>query len=373
MAQPAMTAETLALIAETEEKHEGELPPAFLPLTISRGRTPDGAIVPRCFIAQTTLMQRTLSGITGTRNSAYIDLQRQIRKLGFEPMWTSFTDETAVDDIPANESEEETIPAVETITPADEPEEEIEEPGEHEDPVYGLVSTPPVLDKGGWLTPVSDPLAYKLCYLAAWELVTGFSVYQFRDLSKDGANLRASVAAVMMSGDAGAKAGVIAKAVNPWALGTNGETEMPWVRVLKGTPDPTTRPFKAGMGEARETNYLNLSGNPVHPERYESAREWRQKRAARNFVGTKGTNNSVAARDSRNEKRAQAHAAGQAAKQNAINAGLDEETQDAHYKWAYAATFRFLGEIHTTFESQLAELGVTEADILETVEQMRNK
>lgn len=360
---------SLALIADTEPEPTRELVSVQLSLTMARGQTPDGTPMPRCFIASTEISGRTINATQGKKSAAFNALQKQLQRMGVEPMWVAFTDLT-VTTAPADETEEEPVPTVEPAFPGDEPP-VLDESGEHEDPAFGLVAVPPVLDKGGWLTPLSDPLAWKRCYLAAWELVTGFSVFNFRDLSREGANMRVAVAAVMMSGDAGARVGVPARAVNPWAQGTNGERDMPWVRVLQGTPDPTTKPYRAGAGDRRDAYLTNLSGLPVNPERHESARQWRERRSARSFVGIRGSANTVAAKDARNEKRAQAHAAGLAAKEAAYSAGHDDDIAEAHYKWAYCAVLRFLGEIHAEFERQLANAGVTEGQILETVSQMK--
>jgi hypothetical protein len=182
-------------------------------------------------------------------------------------------------------------------------------------------------------------------------------------------NVRASIAAVMMSGDAGESIGVPAKAVNPWALGTSGEREMLWVRVCRGTPDPTTKPFRSGNGEAREAYLTTLSGLPAFPEKAENVRAWREKRASRSFMGTRNAT-TVGARDARDEKRALAHTAGKAAKTNAIAAGMGEHAE-THYKWAYCAQLRLLGEIHAEYERQLFDANVTEEDILSVMSQMK--
>jgi hypothetical protein len=286
-------------------------------------------------------------------------------------MWSSFTDQTGFE-TPDDEPEITQAPVEEPDADELESAELADEPGEHEDPIHGLVTVQPELDKSGWLTPMSDTLAYKRVYLAAWELATGFSVFHFHDLTREARDIRASVAALMMSGDAGAKVGIIAKAVNPWAQGTNGETEMPWIRTMAKTPDPTTKPYKAGMGSAREAMYMNLSGLPVNPYRNETVRSMRERREARAYVGTRGRG-TVGAENERSLKRDQAHTAGMAAKEAAINAGYDRDTQSAHYKWAYCATLRFLGEVHEVYEQQLALLDITREDILKTVEDMKKQ
>jgi hypothetical protein len=275
--------------------------------------------------------------------------------------------------MPDDEPEEDAVPVVELVYPAESLEEPADETdvGEHEDPAFGLVIDVPKLDKTGWLTPLSDPLAYKRVYLAAWKLAYGLSVYNIADLTAESTDTRAAVAAVMMSGDAGESIGVPARAVNPWKLGTNGHQEMLWVRVCKGTPDPTTKPFRSGSGVAREAYLTTLSGLPAFPEKADAARVWREKRAARSFVGTKNAT-TVGARDARDEKRAAAHAAGKTAKTAAL-ANNQSEYAEIHYKWAYCAQMRLLGEIHSEYERQLAEDNVYEADILAVVEQMRSK
>jgi hypothetical protein len=282
-------------------------------------------------------------------------------------MWNALRDETG--DAPAEEQEP---PAVEPVyvaprvVPGLEPETlqtpavELDEPGEHEAPEHGLVNSIPVLDKSGWLTPLSDPLAYRRVYLAAWTMATGLSAYAHDKSLVANRDIQAAVAAVMMSGDAGASVGIPAMAVNPWALGTNGEKEMLWVRVTYKTPDPTTAPFRAGMGVAREAHLKNLSGLPAFPEK---AQAWLERREARNYIGTKGAN-TVGEKKAREIKRGQAHAAGQAAKTIAYEQGEDEATADLHYRWVYCATLRGLGEIHTVYEAQLAEVGVSEEMII---------
>lgn len=373
MSKPNMSAITLALIEETEQEALSSIPltQAFLELTLSRATDQAGQPIPHRFICSTELNGRIISAVAGKRMPAHNSLQKQIRMLGFEPMWTAVRDMTIVDGGPDEEPEEQVVQAEESEieeTPVEEP----EEAGEHEDPVYGLVVDVPVLDKWGWLTPLSDPLAYKRVYLAAWKLALGLSVYNIADLTAESRDVRASIAAVMMSGDAGESVGIPAKAVNPWALGTNGQQEMCWVRVLKGTPDPTTKPFRAGSGEAREAYLTTLSGLAAFPEKADAAREWREKRAARSFVGTRNAT-TVGAKNIRNDKRSQAHAAGSASKTKALESGLGIETAELHYKWIYCATMRVLGEIHSEFERQLAAADVTEEQIIAVVEQMKGQ
>jgi hypothetical protein len=368
LAATLLTPETQALIAETEAEPK-ELRSANIPLTVTRAFDLTGQVIPRRFICSTELFGRTITAAAGTKMAAHKSLQQQIRMLGYEPMWNAVRDFTVLEDSPDDEPED--VPAtVEPVYESTTPTAEPEQPGEHEDQQYHLVVQIPTLDKSGWLTPLSDPLAYKQVYLAAWKLATGFSVYSIADLTAEAWDVRASVAAVMMSGDAGESVGIPAKAVNPWALGTNGEREMCWVRVLRGTPDPTTKPFRAGNGEAREAYLTTLSGTPAFPEKYESAREWREKRAARRFIGTKGAS-TVAAKDAREARRAQAHVHGSAAKTAAFEAGYDEGIAEIHYKWVYCSTMRILGEIHSEFEHQLADAGIIEEQILETAEQMK--
>jgi len=371
MSHPNMSAATLAIIAETEETPAQELPVIHIPLTLSRVFDLAGQPISNKFTCSTELSGRPINATAGKRITAYNNLQSQIRELGFEPMWNVFRDETAQFECPDDEPEETTAPDVEPVTPVESSEDTAEETdvGEHEDPAYGLVVDVPVLDKYGWLTPLSDPLAYKRVYLAAWKLAYNLSVYQISDLTAESRDARAAVAAVMMDGIAGESIGVPARAVNPWKLGTNGQQEMLWVRVCKGTPDPTTKPFRSGSGEAREAYLTTLSGLPAFPERADAARAWREKRAARSFVGTRNAT-TVGARDAREEKRAAAHVSGKAAKTAAILAGMGEHAE-THYKWAYCAQLRLLGEIHAEYERQLLDAGVEESDILEQVERMR--
>lgn len=364
MAHTQLTAESAALIADTENQLVVELPIAQSILTVSR-ELENGQPV-RKFRASATINGQVVFAVAGKKTTAHTLLVKAVRAIGFEPQWTALHDHTDITDEPKSNVKEQAwpdeLPAAQSETPA-------EEPGEHECPTFGLTVNMPKLDRSGLLTPVSDPTAYIQVYLAAWKMATGFSPYQFKDLSREGANIRASIGALMLSGEAGAEAGIPCKAVNPWALGTNGQQEMCWVRVIPRTPDPTTKPFKAGDGEARETFLNTLSGLPVHPDRQESARASRERRAARFFQGHKGIKGK-AQENALVEKQAQAHKAGQAAKDAAYKAGHGE-LAEIHYKWIYCATLRVLGEIHTVYESQLAEAGVTVDQILVTVNQMR--
>jgi hypothetical protein len=181
-------------------------------------------------------------------------------------------------------------------------------------------------------------------------------------------DVQIAVAAVMMSGDAGASVGIPAKAVNPWALGTNGQQEMLWVRVGHKTPDPTTAPFRAGMGPAREAHLKTLSGLPAFPEK---AQAWMDRREAKQFGGLRGVNKTVGEKAEYAAKRGSAHLAGTAARTAAISQGLDEATAEIHYKWIYAATFRKLGEIHQEYENQLNRDGISEETIIEYSEKMK--
>jgi DUF971 family protein len=340
-----------------------------LTLTVARAFDQAGQPIPRRFIASTELLGRVVSATAGTKYAAHSNLQRQVRMLGFEPMWNAVQDLTVggQDDepeqleLPLSEPEIVSTPAESTDDTAEEP----EPAGEHEDPAFGLTVSVPVLDKFGWLTPLSDPLAYKRVYLAAWKVATGLSVYSISDVTAESRDVRAAVAAVMMSGDAGESIGVPAKAVDPWALGTNGQREMCWVRVAKGTPDPTTKPFRAGNGIAREAYLTNLSGLPVNPDRLEAATQWRERRSARRYAGTKGTATTVGQKDARDVKRGQAHAAGSIAKEIAYRNGADDTSAERDYRWVYCATLRNLGEVHAEYERQLADAGVSEDDILE--------
>ena len=370
--------------AETEETSAKELPPAHLALTVQRAFDQSGQPIPRRFICSTELLGRVITSTAGTQFAAHTGLQRQIRMLGYEPVWTAFNDLTVLVQHPDDEPEQLSLPLEHEdpnlfpfIEPDDEPEhtaegsETAEEPGEHEDPAYGLVVSIPALDKSGWLTPLSDPLAYKLVYLAAWKVATGLSVYAISDVTAESRDVRAAVAAVMMSGDAGESIGVPAKAVDPWALGTNGEREMCWVRVAKGTPDPTTKPFRPGNGVAREAYLMTLSNRPAFPDRAEGMRAWRERKAARRYVGTKGTAPTVGQKDARDVKRGQAHAAGQTAKGIAFANGEDQSIAERDYKWVYCATLRNLGEVHAEYERQLADAGISEQDILEYCEMQK--
>jgi len=172
-----------------------------------------------------------------------------------------------------------------------------------------------------------------------------------------------------MSGQAGAAVGIPACAVDPWALGTNSENEMPWIRVSR-LPDPTTPPFRAGL--ARKAHYKTLSGTAAFPDEADRMVAWRERKAARRFVGTNGTAKTVGQKTDRDVKRGQAHAAGRAAKQIAIQKGADEVTAERDYKWVYCATYRNLGEVHAEYERQLVDAGVTEEMILEYCEDQKS-
>lgn len=372
MAKPAMSDATLALIAETEAEVTNELPSAHLALTVQRATDASGAIIPRRFICSTELLGRSITAAAGTQFAAHTGLQRQIRMLGYEPVWTAFQDLTVLVSHPDDEPEQLSLPLEEPELPAESSDDTAEEPGEHEAPAHGLTVYLPKLDKC-WLTPVSDPDAYKAVYLAAFSVATThMSAYTVdKNLhGPGGRELRKDIAAVMMSGKAGAAIGIPACAVDPWALGTDGAREMPWIRV-NHLPDPTVPPFRAGLGNAREAHYKTLSGTAAFPEKAERATAWRERRNARRYVGTKGTATTVGQRDERDVKRGQAHAAGQAAKGIAFQNGADQATAERDYKWVYCATLRNLGEVHAEYERQLADAGVSEADILEYCEMQK--
>jgi len=365
MSKANMSAESIALIASTEEPVTQELPQVFLELTIERTRDFNGNVISHSFTASTEHMGRSFEYSAGSKIAAHKKLVAQLNKLGIDPRWT------AVRYNPADEPEAITAPASESEAQADEPEDVVlpaDEPGEHESE-FSLVVALPVLDKSGLLTPLSDPEAYKRVYLAAWKLATGFSAYHFSDVSSDAMDIRSSITAVMMNGDAGESIGIPAKAVGPWMLGTNGEQEMAYVRALK-LPDPTTKPFHAGMGLAREAHLMTLSGRPVHEDKYEAARLRRERKTAGSYVGTRGLS-TVGAKKVREDKRALAHAQGQAARTAAIKAGHGEAIAEIHYRWIYCATLRVVNEIHAEYERQLLDAGITEEQILSATEQMR--
>jgi len=359
----ALSPETLALIADTEAEVTKELTSAHLALTVQRATDASGVVIPRRFICSTELLGRNVSAVAGTQFAAHNSLQEQVRMLGYEPIWTAFN--TVLESHPDDEPEQLPLPLNELDDAADEPDDAVEEPGEHEAPIHGLTVYLPKLDKS-WLTPVSDPDAYRAVYLAAFAVATThMSAYTVdKNLhGPAGRDLRKDIAAVMMSGEAGAAVGIPACAVDPWALGTNGATEMPWIRAIH-LPDPTTPPFRAGLGESRKAHYKTLSGLPAFPDDAERLVAWRERKAARRFVGTNGTAKTVGQKTEREVKRGQAHAAGKAAKQIAIKNGENETTAERDYKWAYCATYRNLGEVHAEYERQLVDAGVTEADII---------
>jgi hypothetical protein len=345
-----LSSETAALIASTEKP--AKLPSIYLVLTVEREKDSSGKPILHRFICSTDLNGRHIEETAGNPFTAHKNLQKRIHRIGYEPMWSAVHEMTALDDV--EEEPEEVAEEVPTVQDSEIIEETVEEDvgnpvGEHEDPAFGLVVTIPVLDESGWLTPLSDQLSYHRVYLAAWELATGMSVYSFNTLDyQQSGNIRAAVGAVMMSGDAGARVGIPAKAVNPWAPGTDGTQQMSWIRVNK-LPDPTTKPYR-------------------HKE--ENPQAWRERRASRNYVGVRGVS-TVAAKDRRDEKRNQAHAAGQAAKTAAITANHSVEIAEIHYKWVYAATFRALGEIHAEYERQLEATGISIEQIIATSEQMK--
>lgn len=351
-----------------------------LVLTVSRALDQAGQSIQRRFIASTELFGRVISITAGSRYAAHSNLQKQIRLLGLEPMWTAVRDETVLDESQDDETEQLSLPVDEPETEAQDsactnagPDVELpaessdtaNEPGEHEHPLHGLTVYLPKLDKC-WLTPVSDPDAYKAVYLAAYAVATThMSAYTVdKNLhGPGGRELRRDIAAVMMSGKAGAAVGIPACAVDPWADGTDGEQSKPWIRV-NHLPDPTVPPFRAGLGNAREAHYKILSGLAAFPEQAERLVAWRERRAARRYVGTNGIK-TVGQRDEREVKRGQAHMAGRAAKEIAIRNGSDAATAERDYRWVYCATLRNLGEVHAEYERQLADAGVSEADILE--------
>lgn len=350
-----MSAESIALIAETEEKHTQELPQAQCVLVMAN--TSDGQ-----FQASTSVSGHEYVGVGTSKEQAYDFLLDMCERAGFDPQFTALRDES-VTISPAPTSQ-----PVNLLVPATQPD---AQPGEHEDPSFGLVVGIPTMDQG-WVTPMSDPAAYKRMYLAAWEMATGFSVYAFGNLAKQGdvaMNIRSSVTALMESGEAGTRAGVVGKAKGPWAMGVGVRmgvtTDMLWVRTL-GLPDPTTAPFRAGMGAAREAHLKNLSGLPVHPDKVEQS----EAAKARKWGGVRGQNNSAVTKERRAAKQAKAHAAGMAAKEAAQLAGHSESIQQVHYMWIYCATMRAQGEVHMEYERQLTAAGITKEQLNSVVEQL---
>jgi len=372
--KPAMTDATLALIAETEETPAKELPAIHTALTVVRAVDSNGTTIPRRFTCSADVLGQLVTHTAGTKFAAHSGLQRQVRLLGYEPMWNAVRDFTDPADEPA--------PAVEPVFVAPReipnmpegqslhtPAIELDEPGEHEGPEHGLTHRLPKLDNGR-VTPVSDPDAYKAIYFAAFSLASNGFVSPFTqdkalfDLGEKsgvegrGRTLRRHVAQVMASGEAGASVGIPAVAVDPWAL-VDGQSDARWIRVLH-LPDPTTKGARKGDGERREAFSTNLSGLPDT----DRARMWMERREANRYVGTKGRN-TVGAKAERTAIKLQCHLAAKAAKQIAVDSGEDELTADLQYRWVYAATMRNLGEIHSVFEAQLAEQGVTEQMILD--------
>jgi hypothetical protein len=372
--KPAVTSATLALIAETELVNAQELPSLHTALTVARAVDSAGSIIPRRFTCSADVLGQPVTHTAGTKFAAHSGLQRQVRLLGFEPMWNAVRDFTEAADEPAPVIEPvfvapREIPNMPEGQNLHTPATETDELGEHEAPKHGLVHKLPKLDNGR-VTPVSDPDAYKAIYFAAFTLASNGFVSPFTqdkalfDLGEKsgvegrGRTLRRHVAQVMASGEAGTSVGIPAVAVDPWAL-VNGQADARWIRVLH-LPDPTTKGARKGDGERREAFSTNLSGLPDT----ERARMWLERREANRYVGTKGRN-SVGSKAERTTIRLQCHLAAKAAKEIAVNGGEDELTADLQYRWVYAATMRNLGEIHSVFETQLAEQGVTEQMILD--------
>lgn len=372
--KPNMTAATLALIAETEETPVKELPELHTAITVTRAVDREGLVIPRRFTCSADVLGQTVTHTAGTKFAAHSGLQRQIRLLGFEPMWNAAHDLTEPADEPAPIVEPVFVAAREIPNmPAGEnlhtPAIDTEELGEHEAPEHGLVHKLPKLDCGR-LTPVSDPDCYKAVYFAAFQLASNGFVSPFTqdkslyDLGEKsgvegrGRTLRRHIAQVMASGEAGASVGIPAVAVDPWAL-VDGQSDARWIRVLH-LPDPTTKGARKGDGERREAFSTNLSGLPDT----ERARMWMDRREANRFVGPKGRN-TVGSKAERTAIKLQCHLAAKAAKEIAVASGKDEIAADIDYRWVYAATMRNLGELHTVFEAQLAELGVTEQMIID--------
>jgi len=333
-----------------------------LEITISHPQT-SGLTIKNYTIASTTFNDMLISCKKEIDRDAVQGLTSKLNQQGCNPRWIKLIDQTNPEDIQEFTAEEY----------VEETEETVEEAGEHEHAVFGLVAEIPGLDKSGWLTPISDPLAYKRVFLAAWKLATGFDIYQFTDLTSDSSNIRSSVAAVMMSGIAGESIGVPARAVNPWSLGTNGEQEMLWIRVIPKMPDPTTKPFRAGMGPAREAHMKTLSGLPVHPDSVEASIRMREKKEQRVYAGVRGLK-TVGANEERAKRWGHARAAGEAARSAAFNVGYGFEVAELHYMEIFCATLRYLGDVpYAPFERKLMEAGVDEGRILGVVDQMRSQ
>jgi hypothetical protein len=372
--KPVMTDSTLALIAETEETLVKELAPFAAALTVFRARDLEGNPIPRRFTCTAEGYDlREYSCSAGTQFAAERGLRRQFEMLGWSVVWTAVRDYT--DGEPEVESAEPVfvapreVPNLEPGNNLHTPATETDEPGEHEAPEHGLTHRLPKLDCGR-VTPVSDPDAYRAIYFAAFTLASNgfvspftqdkslFDIGEKSGVEGRGRTLRRHIAQIMASGEAGSSVGIPAVAVDPWAL-VDGQSDARWIRVLH-LPDPTTKAARKGDGERREAFSTNLSGLPDT----DRARMWLERREAHRYVGTKGRN-TVGAKAERTQIRLQCHLAAKAAKQIAVDSGEDELTADLQYRWVYAATMRNLGEIHSVYEAQLAEQGVTEQMILD--------
>ncbi len=377
MAHHALSLETAALIADTEDFVTKEFSSISLVLTVARVKDQAGQPVLRRFTCSCDFRGQTISSTAGNKWAAEKGLRKHLNFLGYEPVWTACQDLTVLDDT----DDEPEVPTVEPVfvsarevpglepgtlqTPAEEPETPADEPL--------LVSVPPKTDRG-WLTPASDPARWLEVYIAAWMLVLRCSPYELNLRSRkpeELSNIRAEISSVMVSGAAGATVGSHCPAVAPWAMGP----DKPWIRMISKCPDPTTKGFKAGMGDGREAHYKTLSGLPAFPEKYEAhqtAREWRLQRAANRFSNAPGPGNGKTSFAVRAHEEAckLAHTSATASEHAALEAGHSEEIAKIHYKWIYCAVMRSRNQPpHTAYEAILAEHGITTEQVKELAKQ----
>jgi hypothetical protein len=145
--------------------------------------------------------------------------------------------------------------------------------------------------------------------------------------------------------------------------------------MISKCPDPTTKGFKAGMGDGREAHYKTLSGLPAFPEKHEehlTAREWRLQRAANRFSNAPGPGNGKTsfAVQAHTEACKLAHASATASEHAALEAGHGERVAKIHYKWIYCAVMRSRNQPpHTAYEAILAEAGITTEQVKELAKQ----
>ena len=92
MSHPALSLETAALIADTEDFFTKEFSSISLALTVARVIDQAGHPVLRRFTCSTDFRGQIISSTAGNKYAAEKGLRKQLNFLGFEPTWTACQD-----------------------------------------------------------------------------------------------------------------------------------------------------------------------------------------------------------------------------------------------------------------------------------------